>query len=389
MDELINEINRIIQELPIQLVYSQQDLNTLTNLINQDSKYSIFENHCHTLGPNSSRCFNGLDFANALVARARKVGAEITLNEIQNYIDSNNIQIECGLLMYDVNIENEYVFSNGVKLIKAINVNDSSLIQFLSKESISTGGIGSSFLVIDYESPKQFFNSITNLPTFDYTKLEIKSDLIQIVDDTRLILALSRGPRNGIPVVACFEIIPESLEILNSGIGFNPYSEPRTTFGPSIIGIQTNRANELLNNFNAMTEESKDKIRIAMKRLNDSKIDSNWPNKCINLRICLENLFYIPTDNVIAKNVSERMALHTSFSKTRTRKIYGFLSGAVHSGKTPQHPTITVQEITNEVQNVIIKFIENRGYPNWISTPEKSKWQKFIKCIKDLFKKND
>ncbi|MEX0361687.1 MAG: hypothetical protein AB3N10_11955, partial [Allomuricauda sp.] len=340
----------------------------------------------HKLGATSGRCFDNLDFAVAIVNRAKKVGAATVLAEVNNYINSTTIRIECGLLMYNTNINNEFRFSNGVRLVNTSSLNDHNLLEFLSKERISTGGVNSSFLVTDYETPKQFFSSITGSQSPDFTKLEIKSELIQILDDTRLILALSRNPDYGIPVVASFEIIPDNLEIFNDGIGYSPFPEPRNSIGPTIIELEMNRANELLDLFNAMNDESKDKIRIAMKRLNDSKIDSNWPNKCINLRICLENLFHISSDNFISKSISERMPLHTSISKTRVKNIYSFLSSAVHSGRIPEHDNITVQEIITAVQNVIIQFIRNGDYPNWISSPKKSKWQIFCKCIKELFK---
>ncbi|MCG8582484.1 MAG: hypothetical protein MI866_21340, partial [Bacteroidales bacterium] len=198
-----------------------------------------------------------------------------------------------------------------------------------------------------------------------------KTRLIQILNDTRLILSLARHFDYGIAVVGSFEVVPDNLKLFNRGVSYSAFPEPRTSIGPSIIEIEFRKAQKLLDQFMNLSEIDQGKVRIALKRLNDVKIDSDWANKNINLRICIENLFCIG-ENGIARTISERAILYTNFSKRRARKVYGFLSNAVHSGKPAKHTNITEREITEQVQITILKYLQEGKYPEWPITPQAS-----------------
>lgn len=387
MDKLIQEIDEILAKSPNKTCFSEAELKSLILALSSDNRFDIFQNHCHRLGT-SAHCFNDPnEFPNQILLRAKKTSAQIVMREIQNYLETNNVKIECGLLLYSIHLDSEFAFSNGVRLIKTSSLIDSNLISFLNKEANSTGGIDTALLVVDYVLPKKYYSSISSDEReSDWSHLELKNNLIKKIDDTRLILSLSRNPSYGIPVVSSFEIIPDNFQFLKNGVGYSPYAEPRTGFGPIIIELEIRKSDELLKKFELLSNVDKERMRIAIKRLNDSKIDSNWANKSINLRICLENLFCGDSDVGLAQTISERAPTYTDFSKTRARKVYGFLSTAVHTGIPPEHQTITVQDITVEIHKAIIQFIENGGYPVWQTVNKKGKFQKIISCIKELFK---
>jgi len=205
------------------------------------------------------------------------------------------------------------------------------------------------------------------------------------LDDTRLMLSLGRNYMYGIPVSAAFEVIPDHLQLFNMATPYHPFPEPRTALGPPVIELELEKTEELLTKFNSLFLEDKEHIRVAAKRLNYSKIDPDWANKSINLRICLENLFYDRNSNGIARTISERAPQYTNFSKSRARKIYKFLSGAIHTGVPQTHPTIKEIDVIQELHNTIIKYINLGAYPKWDkSIGEKNRWQKFRECIKSL-----
>jgi hypothetical protein len=384
---LIEELNKILESSRDESYYGTEDVKAIIDLISKDNRYNIFINHCHRLGATSSICFNQInEFPNQIIRRAKEVGSEQTVNEIENYLNGTEIQIECGLLLYSIHLDTEFTFLNGVRLIQTRSLIDSNLTNFLIKEKISTGGFDTALLVIDYVTPKEYYSSLASesIKT-DWTKIEVKTDLIKVLDDTRFILSLGRNPSFGIPVVGSFEIIPDHLQFLNNGVGYGTYPEPRQGIGPKLIAFEIEKADELLKKFDSLSTNDKERIIIAFKRLNDAKIDSNWANKSINLRICIENLFCTEGESAIAQTISERAPTYTNFSKTRARKVYGFLSSAVHKGIQPEHATITESEIIAEVHKTIIQYIENGGYPIW---PDKQKKNKFIMlwtCIKSLF----
>ena len=362
-------------------------LESVISILSADSRFSIFFDHCHRLGASSGICFNNeLEFPNQVLRRAKEVGPRQALAEVLAYFDSSDVRIECALLLYSVHIEEEYTFSNGVRLIKASSLNDSSLVHFLNGERISTGGADTALLVHDYVTPKQYYSSIsTDRGVSDWTKINVKTDIINMLNDTRFILSLGRHFSYGVPVVGSFEVIPDHLRFLNNGIGYGIFPEPRTGIGPEIIGIEMRKADALINAFFSLSNEHKDSVRIAMKRLNDAKIDSDWANKSINLRICLENLFYGSTDSRIAQTISERAPSYTNFTKTRARKVYGYLSKAVHTGIPPEHETITVDEITGELQKTITTYIEEGKYPTWPERKRRGILHRLQTCIRSLF----
>jgi len=387
VDKLIQEIDQIITKAPNQTYYSEVELESLILELSKDNRFDIFKNHCHRLGT-SGYCFNNpTEFPNQILRRAKETSSQNVINEIQDYFAASGVKIEFGLLLYSIHLDNEFTFSNGVRLIKTSSLTDSNLITFLNKEKISTGGTDTALLVVDYVTPKKYYSSIlpVSKDTADWSHVDYKTELTKKLDDTRLILSLSRNPSYGIPVVGRFDIIPDKLHFLNNGVRYSPYSEPRTGFGPEIIGIEIQKAEDLLEKFENLSINDKDRIRIALKRLNDSKIDSNWANKSINLRICFENLFNGSSELGTAQTISERAPTYTNFSKTRARKVYGFLSTAVHSGIPPEHETINERDLIIEIHKTIIQFIENGGYPVWPEMKKKWKLEKLIDCIKNVF----
>ncbi len=367
MSKIAKELDRIIKLLPTQLYYSKTDAKELYDLISKEDKYSIFINFCHQLGASSGKCINSIEeFFNILLNRTKKVGSTQALQEVDEYLEMKEFSLQCGLLFYGIHIDFDYNFSNGVSLVRLGSLKDSRLANFLAKEDMLTGGIFSSVLIVDYLTSKEITSSIDSKPKNDWSKIDSKTALIKILEDTRLILALCKPHNEGIPVVGTVEIVPDKLHFITNGVSFGFYPEPRNSINPSIIEIEARQAETLILKFNSFEEKVKDKLRIAMKRLNDSKIDSNWANKCINLRICLENLFLTEVEtSEIKKKLSERVPNYTNLSKRRVKNIYSFLSSAVHTGLTPKHPNITEEEIRMELRKVIIQFINEGGYPVW------------------------
>ncbi|MEZ4820471.1 MAG: hypothetical protein R3A45_11535 [Bdellovibrionota bacterium] len=372
MIEIEKEIDRVLKQYPNEITLSKKELNPLIKLLSSDANFDIFNDHCHCLGASTGICFNHEEeFPKQIILRAKEIGTKQTINEIQSYISSSHIEMECALLLYNIQVDTEYTFSNGVKIINFYNLKDLKLVNFLSKEEMTMGGINTSLLVIDYITKKEFFNSISSKKMkSDWSKIKTKIELIQKLNETRFILSLGRHHSYGIPVVGSFEIVPDNLKFLNNGISFGPFSEPRTAFGPPIIELELRNANDLLENFELLSVEDKEKIKVALKRLNEAKIDPDWANKCINLRICLENLFCQKDDKYIKDTIAERAPNYLNFTKTRTKNIYKYLSTAVHTGVPGKHPEIKEKDIIREIHKTIIQYIKNGGYPKW---PQKKK----------------
>jgi hypothetical protein len=93
-------------------------------------------------------------------------------------------------------------------------------------------------------------------------------------------------------------------------------------------------------------------------------MDTHWENRAINLRICLENIFLSKGETVeIKKRLCEWVPVHTTVTKTRTREVCEFLSGAVHQGRTQHHPEISEGIIANEISDVLQIILTNGENP--------------------------
>lgn len=337
----------------------------LIGLVSEVGDLRVFEDHIHTIG-NLGVLFTYEKLSRSLVRRARVVGGQRAYEEIQSYLNADRLHLYRALLIHDNHIEEDYTFTNGVRLLSVENLPPSRLRDNLIKERFDTflGGHVETVMSVDYVHKKAIRPS--NDKKTDWSAMELLGEAEALLNDTRLLLSLAKSVDYGIPVVSGATVVPEKLSFLTDQGGYNAYPEPRTGFGPSIIEMEMQQADHLLQKFDRFEDVTKDRIRVPLKRLNDAKIDPNWANKAINLRICLENLFLSDGENSeISRILSERVPIHTLFSKSRTKKVYGFLSGAIHSGRTQYHPNVTEKEIAQEVQKVIRQFIEQGAYPSW------------------------
>lgn len=367
--ELILAIDEASQAISKLGVVARDKQRQLSEALSNSGEYSQFEDHMHYVA-NGAKRFTYEELASSLARRAARVGATQTLQELHDYLAADELHFERTLLLHNIQIDAEFSFSNGVHLIGIDSLPPSSVRNELVKRRLDyfVGGHVDTVLSTSFVHEKLIVSSPSENVSFPALSLLVQRD--RELNDTRLLLSAARPPDYGIPVIAAVTIVPDKLAFLVNGIGYNPYPEPRTEFGPQILQVETKLADQLLQAFNRLNEDTKEGLLFALQRLNDTKIDPNWANKAINLRICLENLFLKNSEtNQITRRLAERVPDHTSFSKTRTKNVYSFLSRAVHTGEAQQHPTITEEEIATEVQKVICAFIFAGTYPNWSDLP--------------------
>ncbi|MEF2074755.1 hypothetical protein [Consotaella aegiceratis] len=292
------------------------------------------------------------------------------MDEVHSYQVANKIQLQRVLLLHDIHIDEAFTFPNGVRLVDLQDLPESQLRDNLIRRRWGSqiGWHVDAVLTTDFAVKKDVRAQNEDREN-DWSAVNEETARTKLLDDTRLLLSLARHADYGIPVLAATTLAPAQLSFVERGIGYSVFPEPHTAFGPEIIGIEAQHAEKMIVAFGKLDVETQARMRIALKRLNDTKIDPVWANKAINLRICLENIFLNPGErSQIARRISERAPGYTGFSKTRTRKVYGFLSKSVHTGKTQLHPEINARMIAGEVQKVLRQIIHNRAYPVWPDT---------------------
>ncbi|MEO9903655.1 MULTISPECIES: hypothetical protein [Alphaproteobacteria] len=369
-NEIIEAIQSAIPNVDPYGLIPSRPIKELSELLRKSGKYDEFDdNRIHRIGTSGSSWMIE-EFVQGVVSRAAMVGAEAALNEVHSYQAADRVQLHRVLLLHDVHIDEAFTFSNGVNLVDLHELPDSPLRDSLIRQrwSMQMGWRIDAVMTTDF-TVKKDIRAQDEHRANDRSTVKEETALTELLDDTRLLLSLARPADYGLPVVAAATLVPVQLSFVQKGLGYSPFAEPLTTIGPEIIGIEARNAEKLIAAFGGLDEETKARMRIALKRLNDTKIDPDWANKAINLRICLENIFLNPEEgSQIARRISERAPGHTGFSKTRARKVYNFLSKAVHTGETQQHPEINEKIIAREIQQVLRQIIHDGAYPIWPDT---------------------
>lgn len=343
---------------------SSARIGELAQLLTEHENFNCFDEKVHHLGT-TGRSINYMELAHSLLIRARETDANTAIEEVESYLESNRIHLEYAFLISDIRIHSSHQFVNGVRMIDAVDIQDSCVRDSLHWHNqgykIGDNNIAT-LLIVEYEVPKCHYPNTEPGRSLAQTPWPPH----QLLDDTRLILSLARGGDSGIPLLAAVVIVPKSLSFLNRSISWGCYPEPLVHFSPEIIELEVRAADNRLQQFAALSDETKDRLRIALKRLNDTKIDSDSVNKYINMRVCLENLFLAETEEFqLTKKLKTRIPQHSNLTESEVGNYYSDMSTAVHNGRLPENPSTPIAKIIQLIKNRIVSVLETGSYPTW------------------------
>lgn len=361
MDEIEKEIENILLADPVRV-----DKSKLVQLISENPSLECFNDQMHVLGTIGLR-FSFSDLAEALVRRARDTDSATAMEDLKNYVNQDSFSLFYVFLLSDIytNTERSYSFSNKVSFQDIEKIPESSLKDSLQKQvfDYKLGGNSiESVLIIPYQVDKYHYPDTETGRGFDETKMPP----FQKLQDTRLLLSLARSGDYGVPLIGSTVLIPKNLSFLTRGQSWSPSSEPRIHLSPEILEFELGQANSLIQQFEMLGEDTQTRLRIALKRLNDSKIDSDWVNKFINIRVCLENIFINPGEiHKITQKLSTRIPKHSSLTKEQVRTYYSELSTAVHGGKLSDSPTIPFKDLVQIIRKMLLMVLSSGSYQKW------------------------
>ncbi len=339
-----------------------EQLVQLAQRLSETEDLACFNEHVHLLGTSGSS-ISYHELARSLVIRARETCAKTAIEDVAAYLQSETLALEYAFLLPGIRADADYEFTNGVRLVKFWNIQDSSVRDALSTQGQRFGTPDvTTLLVVSYDVPKYYFPNTEGGRPLAETPWPPHQEL----DDTRLILSLVRPCEYGIPLLASAVIIPKNLAFLDRGLSWSPHPEPLAHLSPEIIGIETTNADKRLRQFESLSDETKDRLRITMKRLNATKIDAESVNKYINMRVCLENLFLAEGETFgISGNLKNRIPRHSDLTENEARDYYSDMSTAVHTGRLPANPTTSIPKIIRLIKDRIVSVLETGAYPNW------------------------
>ncbi len=341
-------------------------------LISDIKKYAIFNNHSQLLG-NAAGCISLENLVDWTIGRARIVGANQTIDELNKYVSSSEADISYVTLLAGVITDSEYTFCNGVKLKNAYNSIIGNILSKFSKYSDSQEIV--TFPNIDTVLTQSFKQEIVHL---DCTKNERPiwpADIEKVYekeDDTVLCLSLARPIGYGIHPISSVFIAPDNLPVIRpvSGSSIKPYKQPGIE--PSVIKPELRCANEILRSFSSLDVEFKTKLKISLSRLNSFNSGDNHIDRAINLRVCLESIFLYRNDRNIKQKMASRAAGFLGKDDDEKNEIfdlmkdaYSVTSNAVHNGKFSNNDnTRVLRESAKYARTALIKLIKE-GSVDW------------------------
>lgn len=338
-------------------------------LLEKSPEYEIFNQQLQSLG--RTACSTEIkDLADWLVERASRVGIEQSINELNTYIESPNVNVFEVMLLASVYIDDEYQFCNGVKIIKPHQIPNEYLatnIVHNTFNSVLPLPRVQSVLIATYSQEVKHWSN-----TGPSEKTPSPDIPINDLEEARLCLALARPIGRGIHSIGHGTIAPDNLPFKQSVSGWSISSLKQPPISPSVLTIEMQAADRLLEKLRKLPTSLKNKLIIPIEKLNHYGSGDKAVDNAIDLRICLESIFLNDGNKEqLRYTLSLRAALFlgdTLEEKKEIKKLirdaYDVTSSAVHTGKLPTKNTDLLPKAAEIARQAIIKLINN-GAVEW------------------------
>ena len=269
-----------------------------------------------------------VDLANWLIRRATRMGADEAIDNLRQYLGSQEIPFHAIFAIRGVLLTESYDFGSNIQLVPWAQVPDSRM-----KEAFGQDLSDAALLRLDSfprlhvlpEESEKF-----KPPSIDYSEM----------GDALLCLGIA-GP-SAVQNLARWHSPVEWAPVFGQGYSahYHPFP-PRSQSGPEAIC----KAQQLFKVFSGLDASRKDALRLPMERLNSAMDKPPGVDAAIDLGISLESIFLrdmnkergelgyrlrVRAARLLGKNPTERVELSKVF-----RALYEARSRAVHTGHLP------------------------------------------------------
>lgn len=382
-EELKIELDNLCKELPADnrhpieiaiegpLWKNESGAKKCLELISKVKEYGIFNDHTQYFG-NSGSPVTYEQLLDWLIERAKIVGSEKAIAEIDYYVTESEVQVEHIELIVGIHVDCEWEFSNGIKFTSPGNISNGSLGRDLVNETFSKRipyPNVTAVLIAKFEHPVIHQTESDTSRAFDRIKIPYENLKI-----TRLILSLSRPVDYGVHSIASTTISPDNLPFLTNGQGWGiiPFRHP--PLGPPILEIEFRGADDLIRKYDQLAPSFKAKLRIPLEKLNSFGSGESLEDRAVDLRICLESIFLADGNKEqLRYRVSLRAALFLGSNLDARKEIfktvrdsYDMTSTIIHNGKCGSNFDLNkLRQAAELARKAVIKLID-KGPVNWV-----------------------
>lgn len=342
-------------------------LSRLNDLLQKTRWLKLFDNKKRVL--EMSSCLVNYDgLAKWLVYRALKVGVDNTIKDLVKYIDTPEFKYYQIRSLSGVEIESELQLSDDIKLVPFSTLPESGHKRML-ESGLHFGMLGqpSAALIREKLHGRDHISSGDSRNNAQYWREEFQDAL----------LCLTVVERIGISSLASWLTIADSVP-LGGHFHYGSASLSKNiivSIAPKKVDTTTyNKAKTIHKSFTMLTEEDREKLRIAMARLNSALLQHPSVDSAIDIRVAIESIFLSDTGGLgehsfrvrlnaakyLGKNPTERDELYNKFDY-----LYSLGSTAVHTGELKhkkREPRLILEDgylyISKAIQKIILK-----GFP--------------------------
>lgn len=342
----------------------------ILEIIKNETSFEIFDNHLQELGF-SSIIVTIDQLIDWIIQKSYIVGPKQAINYLIDYVKSDSVEVDFVELIIETLAENEFEFCNGVKLTSPHNLRNSYYANlFVSESYYSRTPLPkiSMVLIKPYNQPIHHFKSDGSASKFLKTEPP-REDL----NDVMLCLSLARQPEYGVFSVAQTTIAPDKYPFIHSCSGYNLKAFKIPKLQSSILNIEMNIANNILEKFIQLPPDFKSHLKIPLGKLNDFGSSMDSIGQAIDLRICLEAIFLNDGNKEqLSYRLALRAALFLADDLTDRQRIfkqikdtYDLTSSAVHNGKFSKKADFSLLEKSAILAKQAIVKLINHGQINW------------------------
>lgn len=365
LKELLEEMSKLQITLPLKIHHQP-----IIEKLKSDPTNNIFDGKQFVVGNSAGTTSIEEELAIWLLKRAKHVGADSALIEIETYKNAENFPLYIIMPLPYIHFEDNYKFNNSIELC---HINDLSvLLENTNLYEKYFSEFTRYFLKYTLSQKKLHLN-----PNDPLVKESIKkyskeiTHIVQIFDVTNKLISLMGDVKNGIHASTHHVLTaPDVPRIQAIGCYFYPGKTPK--IGLSINKQQLDDTNRLLKKFENLELTDQNKLLVQLTYLNNFGSGEEMADRAINLRVCLESIFMNSDRGDNRYKVSTRGALFLGSNleerkeiRSTLKKGYDISSDAVHSGKSPTNDKLkTLNQAAELAKQALIKLIEN-GPVNW------------------------
>ncbi len=355
---------------------SPELVEPIVTILRREPDLAIFDNHLQQIG-NQARRVTFAELAGWLVSRARQVGPEAAVLDLNRYITESSFRVVETCLLTGITVSEATEITSNISLVSFEQLPDSPHKQMF------TPTFGNAFamarnhataaLICSGIHPRH--HTVGGVPM-----LSIPSAMGEM-NDIRRVLTLI-GPCA--PVVAAFWVgTDQSVPLGDTATGWShPVEEEGGIRTPAALAAaDLGRLRELYGLLRAASAGHQQHLRVPLERLNRALRRINKTDSAIELGIALEALLLNDLDDERGELTlrlrlrGARLVGQTTDARTRIyrllEKVYRLRSRAVHSGVVPEDlegmPTSEILQqgyvFTAQAIETIIRLGRN---PDWV-----------------------